>query len=61
MESEEIQNHLAAGKQVTKLALAYEDKFSFLLDDKLTIRRIRFKKPEGGICIVKWPFVFNPG
>lgn len=25
------------------------------------IRRIRFKKPEGGICIVKWPFVFNPG
>ena len=25
------------------------------------VRRIRFKKPEGGICIVKWPFVFNPG
>lgn len=24
------------------------------------IRRIRFKKPEGGICIVNWPFVFNP-
>lgn len=26
-----------------------------------TIRRMRFKKPEGGICIVQWPFVFNPG
>lgn len=25
------------------------------------IRRVRFKKPEGGICIVSWPFVFNPG
>ncbi len=25
-----------------------------------TIRRMRFKKPEGGICIVQWPFVFNP-
>ena len=25
-----------------------------------TIRRIHFKKPEGGICIVKWPFVFSP-
>jgi hypothetical protein len=25
------------------------------------IRRIRFKKPEGGVCIVSWPFVFNPG
>ena len=25
------------------------------------IRRMRFPKPEGGICIVQWPFVFNPG
>ena len=24
------------------------------------IRRMRFSKPKGGICIVKWPFVFNP-
>jgi len=25
------------------------------------IRRIRFAKPEGGVCVVQWPFVFNPG
>ena len=25
------------------------------------IRRMRFTKPEGGRCIVQWPFVFNPG
>ncbi len=25
------------------------------------IRRIRFAKPDGGICVVQWPFVFNPG
>ena len=24
------------------------------------IRRMKFQKPKGGICIVKWPFVFNP-
>jgi outer membrane biosynthesis protein TonB len=26
-----------------------------------TIRRIRFAKPEGGVCVVQWPFVFNSG
>ena len=25
------------------------------------LRRMRFAKPEGGICIVNWPFVFNTG
>jgi hypothetical protein len=25
-----------------------------------SIRRMTFQKPKGGICIVKWPFVFNP-
>lgn len=25
------------------------------------IRHMRFAKPEGGICVVAWPFVFNPG
>jgi hypothetical protein len=23
------------------------------------LRRMRFRKPEGGICVVQWPFVFN--
>ena len=26
-----------------------------------TIKRVRFKKPEAGICIIQWPFVFSPG
>lgn len=26
-----------------------------------TIRRIRFLKPEAGVCVIQWPFVFNPG
>lgn len=25
------------------------------------IRIMRFEKPEGGICVVQWPFVFSPG
>ena len=25
------------------------------------IRRMSFPKPEGGVCIVQWPFVFNAG
>ncbi len=25
------------------------------------LRRMRFKKPEGGVCVVQWPFVFSPG
>lgn len=41
--SEEVQNHLAAGKLATKLSLAWEDKLSFVLDDKLVIKRLRFE------------------
>ncbi len=25
------------------------------------IRRMRFVKPDGGVCVVRWPFVFNAG
>lgn len=25
------------------------------------IRRIRFAKPEAGVCVISWPFVFSPG
>ncbi|HAN30949.1 MAG TPA: hypothetical protein DCQ06_05075 [Myxococcales bacterium] len=28
---------------------------------KRTVARIRFKKPEAGICVIQWPFVFAPG
>jgi recombination associated protein RdgC len=40
---EEIQLHLSSGKLVTQLALAWQDKLSFTLDDKLVIKRLRFE------------------
>ncbi|MND38630.1 Recombination-associated protein RdgC [compost metagenome] len=43
MESDEVQEHLRAGKLVTKLSLAWSDKLSFVLDDKLSIKRLRFE------------------
>lgn len=39
----EIEMHIATGKVVTKLSLAWKDKFSFMLDDKLIIKRLRFE------------------
>ncbi|MDH1403686.1 recombination-associated protein RdgC [Pseudomonas sp. GD03730] len=41
--SEEVQLHLATGKVCTRLALAYKDKLSFVLDDSLSIARVRFE------------------
>lgn len=42
LRSDEIDNHLQAGKQVTRLALVWQDSSSFELDDSLTIRKLRF-------------------
>lgn len=41
--SDEIQQHMNAGKQVTQLSLAWQDKLSFVLDDKLIVKRLRFE------------------
>lgn len=41
--SDEIQNHLTAGKQVTQLALGWQDKLSFMIDERLIIKRLRFE------------------
>lgn len=41
--SEEIQLHLKSGKVVTQLALTWQDKLSFVLDDKLAIKRLKFE------------------
>lgn len=41
--SEEIQQHLHAGKRVTQLALAWQDKLSFVLDDRFALKRLRFE------------------
>jgi recombination associated protein RdgC len=42
--SDEIQLHLSTGKQVTQLSLAWQDKISFVLDDKLVVKRLRFEE-----------------
>ena len=41
--SDEIQLHLSSGKLVTQLSLAWQDKLSFVLDDKLVVKRLRFE------------------
>ncbi|MDY7561197.1 recombination-associated protein RdgC [Pseudomonas sp. 10B1] len=41
--SEEIQLHLSTGKVVTQLSLAWQDKLSFVLDDKMVIKRLKFE------------------
>ncbi|WP_151883333.1 recombination-associated protein RdgC [Pseudomonas putida] len=41
---EEIQLHRSTGKVVTQLALAWQDKLSFILDDKMVIKRLKFEE-----------------
>jgi recombination associated protein RdgC len=38
----EIKNHLASGKQVIKLALSWSERLSFILDENLAIKRLKF-------------------
>ncbi|HHA2912868.1 TPA: recombination-associated protein RdgC [Stenotrophomonas maltophilia] len=42
LKSDEIDKHLDAGKQVTKLALVFEDSLSFVLGEDLIVRKLRF-------------------
>jgi recombination associated protein RdgC len=42
LQAEEILNHLNAGMQATKLALTWDDNVSFVLDEELGIRRLKF-------------------
>jgi recombination associated protein RdgC len=41
--SEEIQLHLSTGKLVTQVGMAYQDKLSFVLDDRMGIKGIKFE------------------
>ncbi|WP_456407322.1 recombination-associated protein RdgC [Thiolapillus sp.] len=41
--SDEIRAHLDAGKRVMKLALSWEDRVSFVLDEKFQLKRLRFQ------------------
>ncbi len=38
----EIKNHLDIGKQVIKLALTWDDRLSFILDENLSVKRLKF-------------------
>lgn len=40
--SDEIKLHVSSGKVVTKLALGWQDKLSFVIDDSMVIARLRF-------------------
>jgi len=40
--SVEITNHLKSGMKISKLALSWDEKLSFVLDDDLALKRIRF-------------------
>ena len=42
LSSEEIRAHLTAGKRVTRLGLTFDHRISFILDEDLTLKRLRF-------------------
>lgn len=42
LDSGEIQAHLEAGMQVTRLAMSFDERISFVLDEKLAVKRLRF-------------------
>ena len=42
LRADEIQNHLEAGMQVTKLSLTWDENVSFVLDEEFGIRRLKF-------------------
>jgi len=42
LKADEIRNHLNAGMEVTKLALTWDDNVSFVLDEEMGIRRLKF-------------------
>jgi len=38
----EIKNHLDTGKEVIKLAVSWADRLSFIIDENLSVKRLRF-------------------
>ena len=42
LKADEIRNHLDAGMEVTKLALTWDNNVSFVLDEEMGIRRLKF-------------------
>ncbi len=42
LDAEEISAHIVAGKQPTRLALTWDDRISFVLTDKMEVKRLAF-------------------
>lgn len=42
LDGKDVQDHLAAGKQPTRLALTFDDRISFILTEKLELKRLAF-------------------
>lgn len=42
LQGEEVDKHLQSGKQVTRLALAYDDHVSFVFGEDLVVRKLKF-------------------
>jgi len=42
LDGDEVKAHLAAGKLPTRLALTWDDRISFILSEKLEIKRLAF-------------------
>lgn len=42
LDGKDVQDHLAAGKLPTRLALTFDDRVSFILTDKMEIKRVAF-------------------
>lgn len=40
LEAQEISGHIAAGKQASRLAMTWRDKLSFVLDEKLQVKKL---------------------
>ncbi len=42
LDGEEVRGHIAAGKQATRLALTWAERISFVLNDRLELKRLAF-------------------
>ena len=42
LDSDEVLAHLETGKQVTKLAMSFDERIEFVMNDDLTIKRVKF-------------------
>lgn len=48
LDGEDVHEHLATGKKVCKLALTFDDKVSFILTEKLELKRVTLLDVEAG-------------